>query len=115
MSHDMRTPLNGIIGMAKLAKNHTEDADKTAETLSRIGQLGNQLLELINEILDISRMEEGKLELRIESFRIKEKSEGTCRNFPATDGRNRKAIPDPYRYRRHLYQRRLGKDSADFK
>lgn len=72
MSHDMRTPLNGIIGMAKLAKNHTEDADKTAETLSRIGQLGNQLLELINEILDISRMEEGKLELRSESFRIKE-------------------------------------------
>lgn len=72
MSHDMRTPLNGIIGLSKLALNHTENREKTAESLVKIGQLGNQLLELINEILDMSTIEEGKLELKREPFRIRE-------------------------------------------
>lgn len=72
MSHDMRTPLNGIIGLSKLALNQTGNVEKTKESLKKIGQLGNQLLELINEILDMSRIEEGKLELKSEPFRIRE-------------------------------------------
>lgn len=72
MSHDMRTPLNGIIGLSKLALNHAGNVEKIKESLTKIGQLGNQLLELINEILDMSRIEEGKLELKSEPFRIRE-------------------------------------------
>lgn len=72
MSHDMRTPLNGIIGLSKLALGQMDDRKKTEESFIKIGQLGNQLLELINEILDISKIEEGKLEFRSEPFRIRE-------------------------------------------
>ena len=75
MSHDMRTPLNGIIGLTRIAERQTDDPRKMKETLKKISRLGNQLLELINEILDISRIEQGKIELRSESFSLKEKLE----------------------------------------
>lgn len=75
MSHDMRTPLNGIIGLTRIAEGQVNDPEKMADTLKKVRQLGSQLLELINEILDISRIEEGKLELKSESFMMKENLE----------------------------------------
>ena len=61
MSHDMRTPLNAVIGLTELALRDVSDAQKTADYLRRIEQSGRQLLTLINDILDISRMESGKV------------------------------------------------------
>lgn len=61
MSHDMRTPLNAIIGLTELASRDTADAEKTANYLRRIDQSSHQLLNLINDILEISRMESGKV------------------------------------------------------
>ncbi len=61
MSHDMRTPLNAIIGLTELASRDTADAGKTANYLRRIDQSSHQLLNLINDILEISRMESGKV------------------------------------------------------
>ena len=55
MSHDMRTPLNAIIGLTELASRDTADAEKTANYLRRIDQSSHQLLNLINDILEISR------------------------------------------------------------
>ena len=75
MSHDMRTPLNGIIGLTGLAQKKVNDPQSMKDTLEKIRQLGSQLLELINEILDISRIEAGKLEIRSESFRIRKNLE----------------------------------------
>ena len=60
VSHDMRTPLNAIIGLADLAKRNTDDPAKTAHDLARIEQSGQTLLTLVNDVLDMSRIEQGK-------------------------------------------------------
>ncbi len=62
MSHDMRTPLNAITGFTALAQNHMEEPEKLAEYLQKIQASGDQLLSLINDILEISRIESGTLQ-----------------------------------------------------
>lgn len=59
MSHDMRTPLNGIIGFTELGMNHAFTVEETKEYLNKIKLSSHQLLELINYILEISRIENG--------------------------------------------------------
>ena len=59
MSHDMRTPLNGIIGFTELGMNHAFTIEETKEYLNKIKLASHQLLELINYILEISRIENG--------------------------------------------------------
>ena len=73
MSHDMRTPLNAIIGCCDLAeKSHTEDDHgKVWEYIKKIEFAGNQLLGLINDILELSRMESGKHRLNYEEIDLK--------------------------------------------
>lgn len=68
MSHDMRTPLNAIIGLTELARQHTDDPAATTSYLERIDRSGKQLLALINDILDISRMEQGSVALNNEQM-----------------------------------------------
>ncbi len=63
MSHDMRTPLNAIIGFATLARLHSEDKKEVDESISRILESGEQLLSLIDNILDITRIESGRMDL----------------------------------------------------
>lgn len=75
MSHDMRTPLNGIIGLTNLAMSNPEDPERTKDTFRKIQGLSNQLLTLINDILELSKMEQGKLEIRNQNFNIRENME----------------------------------------
>lgn len=75
MSHDMRTPLNGIIGLTNLAMSNPEDPERTKDTFHKIQGLSNQLLTLINDILELSKMEQGKLEIRNQDFNIRENME----------------------------------------
>ena len=63
MSHDIRTPMNAIIGFATLAAANTDNADRTKEYLSKILSSSNHLLSLINDVLDMSRIESGKITL----------------------------------------------------
>lgn len=63
MSHDIRTPMNAIMGMTQIASMHLGDADKVAECLKKIQSASSHLLELINQVLDMSRIESGKIEL----------------------------------------------------
>jgi len=63
MSHDIRTPLNGIIGMTALAEDEKNNPPKTSAYLKKIDESGHFLLDLVNDILDISKVESGKLEL----------------------------------------------------
>ncbi|MCH5192829.1 MAG: response regulator [Oscillospiraceae bacterium] len=63
MSHDIRTPMNAIIGFTTLASAHTDDPAKVEDYLSKILSSSNHLLSLINEILDMSRIESGKVEI----------------------------------------------------
>ena len=59
-SHDMRTPLNAIIGLAKLARREENSREDVAEYLEKIEHSGRQLLTLVNDVLDMSRLEHGK-------------------------------------------------------
>ena len=68
MSHEIRTPMNGIIGMTTVARQHIGDQDKVADCLEKISLSSRHLLVLINDVLDMSKIESGKLELRNEPF-----------------------------------------------
>lgn len=63
MSHDMRTPLNAIIGMDMIATSHINETDKVMESLNSILYSSKNLLELVNEVLDVSNFEHGKFSL----------------------------------------------------
>lgn len=64
MSHDIRTPLNGIIGMTAIAAAHMDDRARVQDSLKKITQASKHLLSLINEILDMSKIESGKVQLK---------------------------------------------------
>ena len=72
MSHDIRTPMNAIIGLTTIAEKNTGDEALTKESLRKIGLAGNHLLTLINDILDISKVESGNLTLNPVTFSIVE-------------------------------------------
>lgn len=68
MSHDMRTPLNAIIGLTDVAKKHVREPERVRDYLEKITDSGRQLLGLINDILDMSRLEQGKVVLDDRQF-----------------------------------------------
>ncbi|GFI65300.1 sensory/regulatory protein RpfC [Lachnospiraceae bacterium] len=70
MSHDIRTPMNAIMGMADIALNYAEDSGRVEDCLKKIQTASGHLLRLINEVLDMSRIESGKLVLVNEPFRL---------------------------------------------
>lgn len=72
MSHDIRTPMNAIIGMSSIAATQINNPDKVKDCLEKINLSSKHLLALINEILDMSKIEKGKIELMEESFYLKE-------------------------------------------
>ncbi|MCM1154105.1 MAG: ATP-binding protein [Roseburia sp.] len=63
MSHDIRTPMNAIVGFTNLAITHIDHREKVEEYLNKISTSGNHLLNLINDVLDMSHIESGKLQL----------------------------------------------------
>ena len=72
MSHDIRTPMNAIIGLTAIAEKNLGDTEAVRENLRKITLAGNHLLTLINDILDISKVESGKLSLSPQTFSIVE-------------------------------------------
>lgn len=68
MSHDIRTPLNGIIGMTAIAQEHMEDRGRIEDCLSKIKTSGIQLLSLVNDVFDMTQIENGKILLKEEAF-----------------------------------------------
>lgn len=68
MSHDMRTPMNGIVGMTAIAKRSLDDRDRVLDCLNKIDFSSRHLLGLINDVLDISKIENGKLALVSQPF-----------------------------------------------
>ena len=68
MSHEIRTPMNAIIGLDNIALNDPDLPDKTREYLEKIGTSAQHLLSIINEILDMSRIESGRLTIKNEEF-----------------------------------------------
>lgn len=72
MSHDIRTPMNGIVGMTNIAAANLDDKNRVKDCLAKISDASDHLLNLINEILDMSQIESGKVELAVEPFNLAE-------------------------------------------
>ncbi|WP_331512738.1 response regulator [Enterocloster lavalensis] len=82
MSHDIRTPMNAIMGMSVIAKANLGNPEKLADCLGKIGTSSRHLLGLINEVLDMSRIESGKIDLSSEVVSLPDLVEdviGICR------------------------------------
>ena len=77
MSHEMRTPLNAIVGMAEITKASVGDTDKTLVSVSQIIVSSRHLLRLINDVLDMSKIEAGNLEVVSQPFSLLEAFEET--------------------------------------
>ena len=72
MSHEIRTPMNAISGMTIIAKSVLDDREKALDCLEKIESANTYLLGLINDILDMSRIESGKMELSYESIDLEQ-------------------------------------------
>lgn len=72
MSHDMRTPINGIMGMLNIAEKNPEDLARQEDCRKKIKTSAEHLLSLINDVLDINKMESGNIEVADEMFSLKE-------------------------------------------
>ena len=96
MSHELRTPLNSIIGLTQTLTEHAPrfGTEKALEPLNRVLNAGHHLLNLINDILDLSKIEAGRMELHLESFPLKPLIEDVARTIEpmATKNGNRIVI-----------------------
>lgn len=72
MSHDIRTPMNAIIGFSTIAVSHIDNRDQVLECLQKVLASSNHLLSLINDILDMSRIESGKVQIKEQECNISE-------------------------------------------
>lgn len=72
MSHDIRTPINGIRGMIEIANYYKDDPDKQTECRKKIWDASGLLLELVNEVLDMGKLESGEIMLEEREFDLKE-------------------------------------------
>jgi len=70
MSHDIRTPINGIIGMSNIGKNIKGNSEKTNECFNKIDTASKHLLSLVNDVLDMSAIESGKVIIKQERFSL---------------------------------------------
>ena len=75
MSHDIRTPMNAIIGLTSIASHNIDDPEAVKESLDKISHAGDHLLTLINDVLDISKVESGNISLNPIAFSITELAE----------------------------------------
>ena len=78
MSHDIRTPINGIRGMVDVGDYYYDDLKKQSECRNKIREASNILLELVNEVLDMSKLESGEIFLEEKPFNIDEVIQEVC-------------------------------------
>ncbi|MDE6026180.1 MAG: response regulator [Lachnospiraceae bacterium] len=78
MSHDIRTPINGIMGMLDIIKNNRNDDERIDDALNKIDISANYLLSLVNDVLDMSKLESGDIVLTEETFDVKELIDSCC-------------------------------------
>lgn len=89
MSHELRTPLNTILGFSEVLLSGDSLAEKQQRWVRNIQTSGDRLLNLINDILDLAKMEAGKMKVRLEEFSIQEVCEGMLNMFrPLAEKKN---------------------------
>lgn len=93
MSHDIRTPMNGIIGMTAIAAAHIDDTARVRDCLSKITFSSKHLLALINEVLDMSKIESGEMHLTEEAIDLPTlMDELITLNQPAADAKRQEVV-----------------------
>ena len=98
MSHDIRTPMNAIIGITTLMKNELHQPERLAEHLGKLETSGRLLLGIINDILDMSRIESGKTTLNIEKMNISQQASQRRQTFTVeTHMQHENVLADPNR------------------
>ncbi len=96
MSHDIRTPMNAIIGMTALAKKYIDEKPRVTDALDKIDAAGTHLLSLINDILDMSRISSGRMELSFEKFSLPELVNDTVNLIrPMLEEKHHNGVLDP--------------------
>ncbi|MEC4272503.1 ATP-binding protein [Adlercreutzia sp. R25] len=78
MSHEIRTPLNGIIGLNHLMERHIEDTASMRDYVGKLGKAAQYLLSLVNDILDVSKLQAGKVDLLAEPFDLNALVDNVC-------------------------------------
>lgn len=78
MSHEIRTPLNGIIGLNHLMERHLDDREAMTVYVQKLGRAAQYLLSLVNDILDVSKLQAGKVELVAEPFNLQLAIDNVC-------------------------------------
>ena len=96
MSHDMRTPLNAILGSSELARQHLDEPQRAAGYLDRIDSSGRYLLGLINDILEMARMEHGQVQLESRPFDLRKCVDDCLAAFRMQAGREGKALRENF-------------------
>lgn len=93
MSHDIRTPLNSILGMSAIAQEHIGESDRVMDCLDKIEASGKHLLEIVNNVLDLSAIESGKTVLASEAFDLRAFLEETIKIIrPLADKKRHRII-----------------------
>jgi adenylate cyclase len=88
MSHELRTPLNAIIGVTEMLREDAEALKQDTEPLDRVLGAGRHLLALINDILDLSKIEAGRMELHLESFALAPLIDGVIKTIEPLAAKN---------------------------
>jgi signal transduction histidine kinase len=88
MSHELRTPLNAIIGVSEMLREDAEAAKQDTEPLDRVLGAGRHLLALINDILDLSKIEAGRMELQLEDFALAPLMDGVVKTIEPLAAKN---------------------------
>jgi len=88
MSHELRTPLNAIIGVSEMLREDAEALKQDTEPLDRVLGAGRHLLALINDILDLSKIEAGRMELALEDFALAPLIEGAVKTVEPLAAKN---------------------------
>ena len=88
MSHELRTPLNAIIGVSEMLREDAEALKQDTEPLDRVLGAGRHLLALINDILDLSKIEAGRMELHLESFALAPLIDGVIKTIEPLAAKN---------------------------
>ncbi|WP_449314816.1 hybrid sensor histidine kinase/response regulator [Rubneribacter sp.] len=105
MSHEIRTPMNAIVGMLQIARGNVDDADKMQVNLSKIGSASDHLLGLVNDVLDLSKIEDGKMVLADNPFRLTDLIDDVARVVrPQCDQRRQKFVVRTSAHARAMYR-----------
>jgi signal transduction histidine kinase len=92
MSHELRTPLNAIIGVSEMLREDAEALKQDTEPLDRVLGAGRHLLALINDILDLSKIEAGRMELQLEDFALAPLIDGVVKTIEPLAAKNENRV-----------------------